>query len=62
MQSGTQQDISMKIFDMTGREAHSSTQRTNNMIEVGQELQTGVYMLMVRTPTKMKTVKVMKIE
>ncbi|MBI3220870.1 MAG: T9SS type A sorting domain-containing protein [Bacteroidetes bacterium] len=62
VQSDKQQDVSLKIMDMMGREMHQSAQRTNSIVTVGHELPSGMYLLMVRTPTQMKAVKVMKVD
>ncbi|NOS93300.1 MAG: T9SS type A sorting domain-containing protein [Cyclobacteriaceae bacterium] len=62
VQSDTQQDVSLKIMDMMGRELHQSAQRTNSLISVGSELPSGMYLLMVRTNTGTKAVKVMKVD
>ncbi len=62
VQSDTQQELSLKIMDMMGRELHQSAQRTNSLISVGNELPSGMYLLMVRTATDTKAVKVMKID
>lgn len=62
VQTDEQQDYSLKMVDMTGREMHNSIQRTNSKVAVGHELLSGMYVLIVRTGNQTKIAKVMKID
>lgn len=60
LQSGSALDVTVKVYDMTGRLLEDRTTKSGAGIETGQQLPSGVYNVVVTQGDDLKTLRVVK--
>jgi hypothetical protein len=55
-------EASVRLYDITGKAVHESTERTNTLLEIEKPLAQGIYLLRVQTAQETKAIRVIKLD